>query len=223
MMKLAWTKKQIPVLFLGMLIGVVGCGETAPTSPESTDSQTSTPAPAASDSAARSANPAAGVVPTAITARNLTGVWLGEAVLDQQKLQQTVSQLDAEAQKLVGVKVESFLSTVMAMEFREDGTVENEVEIRSTDGKMLRDGSVASWRILESKPNGLLVQTQERIADGSVATDQLFYQFSGDRNRIAIQIPVSQELQGCDAMIVFERQTLPPTNVAAGAKETLTK
>jgi len=153
----------------------------------------------------------------------LTGVWIGEAILDKQKLQKKISQLDPEAQKLVNVQLKSFLSTMMAMEFRANGTVENAVEIRAANGKLLQDSSVGSWRVMESKPNGLLVQTQERLADGRVVSDQMFYQFSGDRNQIAIKVPVAGELQDCDAMIVFNRQASKSTNIATRLTGTQTK
>ena len=148
---------------------------------------------------------------------------MGKAILDREKYQQKVAQLDPETQKEIGLKAKRFLSIVMAMEFRDNGTVENEVEILSPEGETVRGGSVAQWQVMESKPHGLLVQVQENLPDGNVATGQMYYQFSADRNRIAIKAPVTEELQGCDAMIVFTRHSLPPTNVAARQTDSFAK
>ena len=214
MMSLAWVKKLVLVLSIGLMIAAAGCSKTA-------DSGASTP----SDSAASSAQGSRTFsgVPAELTAHSLTGAWLGRAVMDQEKFQSKVSQLNAESQAAAGVIAKTFLSTAMAMEFHENGIVENEVEVLTTQGKTLRDGSRAIWRVLESKPNGLLVQTQEQGPNGTVATDEMFFQFSGDRNQMAVKIPVGAALHDCDAMIIFERQTLPPTNVAAAPTGTTSK
>lgn len=221
MKNLAWIEKLTPVLFLGLLIAAVGCGETAttdtapsnpPTGVQSTDQQ-----------ASAEAAPLAPKAPSAPTASSLTGAWMGRAVMDQEKLRQKISQLDPETQKDVSLKAKRFLSMAMAMEFRENGTVQNEVEILSTEGKMVRGGSVAQWHVMESSPHALLVQVRERLKDGTISSGKMYYQFSADRNQIAIHAPVTEELQGCDAMIVFNRRTLPPANVAARPTETMAK
>ncbi len=222
MKSLALIEKLFPCLVLGLLIGAVGCGTKTTASSEPGDIGAQE-ASVAQDSSVVASATGTSSAPVALTARSLAGVWLGKAVLDARKLEQRVSQLDPENQKVASAKAKSFLSTVMAMEFRENGTLESEVELISTQGQILRDGSLASWRVLDAKPNGLLVQIQERLADGTIASDQHFYQFSADRNQIAFRVPVSPELRDCDAMVVFERKTLPPTNVATGPKATLTK
>lgn len=216
MKNLAWVEKLAPVLFLGMLIAAVGCGETAttdtapnsnqPTEVQATDQQASVEA-----------------APAALTASSLTGAWMGKAVMDQEKLLQKISQLDPETQKDVTLKAKRFLSMVMAMEFRENGTVQNEVEILSPEGKMVRGGSVSQWHVMESSPHALLVQVRERLKDGTITSGKMYYQFSADRNQIAIHAPVTEELQGCDAMVVFNRRTLPPVNVATRPTETMAK
>ena len=211
MKSLGWVEKLVLVLSVGLLIGAAGCGS------KTVDSGASDQLDQGALSAQNSG------VPTTLTARSLTGAWLGKAILDQEKFQNKVAQLDAESKTLASVKAKSFLSIAMAMEFHENGTVENEVEMLSAQGKLMRDGSRASWRVLELKPNGLLVQVQEQQPNGTVLTDNTFYQFSGDRNQMAIRVPVGQELLDCDAMIVFERKTLPPTNVAAGPTGTMAK
>ena len=214
MKSLAWVKKLVLVFSICLMVVAAGCSKRA-------DSGVS----AASDSGASSAQGSSKFtgVPTELTARSLTGAWLGKAVLDQEKFKNKVSQLNAESQATAAVIAKSFLSMAMAMEFHEDGTVENEVEVLSAQGKLLRDGSRATWQVLESNPNGLLVQTQEKRSNGAISTDKMFFQFSGDRNQMAVKVPVGHQLQDCDAMIIFERKTLPPTNVATAPSGTISK
>ena len=158
-----------------------------------------------------------------LSAQQLSGVWLGEAVLDEVKLQNKVGQLPAESREFVLAKARSFLSTVMAIEFRADGTVENDLAIVSVDGQVLRDGSIGSWRVVENKDDGLVVETQERLTDGTTATDQVFYKFFDNGNRFAMAVPVNEDLQGCNAMLVFGRQAMPAANLADGGIDTQTK
>lgn len=207
MKSLAWVKKLVLVLSIGLVIGAVGC------SSKTVDS-------GGSPQSGSEATSAQGSV---VTPRSLTGAWLGEAAIDQEKLQSKMAQLDKEAQALAGIRAKSFLSTAMAMEFHENGTVDNEVEVISTQGKFLREGSSAVWKVLETKPHALLVQIQEKLPNGTVATERMFFQFSADRNKMAVGVPVGPDLQGCDAMIVFERKSLPPTNVAAAPSSTISK
>ena len=209
MKRMAWIEKLILVLLPCLLVGLSGCG-----------SETTVSSGAQSTSSAVAGGAS---TPVALTARTLTGAWLGEAILDEEKFQEQISQLDAETQKRVKLQAKSFLTTAVAMEFRENGTVQNEVELVSIHGKLLHDGSFGSWQVLESRPNGMLVQLQERSSNGEVSTVKNFYQFSQDRNQMAIKIQVSKELATCDAMVVFDRKSLPPVNVAAGDTGTINK
>lgn len=202
-------KHQLFAIFCASAIGFVGCSK---------------PTPEVTKSAQQRASQAIqSEQPTNISPNAITGVWFGTASLDTNKLQQKVQGLTQEEQNAVAAKAQSFLSTVMAMDFRANGTVENEVELKSIDGQVIRDGSVGQWKVVEAKPNGLLVETQEKMSNGIVTTNQVFYQFFANGNQIAISVPVSQDLEGCDSMLVFERRTLPPTNVAEASNGTVTK
>ena len=159
----------------------------------------------------------------AYTSENLMGIWLGNATLDETKLRRKLESLAPEQQQLALAKAKSFLSTLMAVEYRHDGTLENDLEIVSIDGQILRDGSTGSWRVVEPRNDGLLIETQETLSDGSVATGQSYLKFFADRSRFVAAVPISEDLQGCDAMLVFERQTLRDTNLAEGNSDTQTK
>ena len=75
----------------------------------------------------------------------------------------------------------------------------------SIDGQVLRDGSTGSWKVIESKDDGLLIETQETLSDGSVASGHSYLKFFANRSRFVAAVPVSDDLLGCDAMLVFER------------------
>ena len=110
MKNLAWVEKLVLVLSVGLLIGATGCSSKTV---DSAASDTSAPG-------ALSAQAEFSGEPTTLTARSLTGAWLGGAVLDQEKFRSKVAQLNPESQTLAGVKAKSFLSTAMAMEFHEN-------------------------------------------------------------------------------------------------------
>ena len=162
-------------------------------------------------------------VAAAMPEQQLSGVWLGSAVMDEAKFEQKISELNPEQQQLLIAKAGSFLSMVMAVEFRNDGVMENGVEMVSTDGQLLRDNSVGKWKIISAENNDLLVETQETLSDGTVATDQTVYKFFPDGNRFAMSVPASEELQGCNPMLVFQRESVQNTNLAEGLTDTLAK
>jgi len=147
-------------------------------------------------------------------ANRLVGIWLGTASIDEGKLQAKLDQLAVENRNGAIAKAQSFLSTTMAIEYKEDGSVENDLELVSVDGRLLRDGSIGTWRIVESVGDGLLIETEETLSDGTIATNQFDYKFAEDGTQFVLPVPVSEELQGCDATLVFKRQTLPVVNVA---------
>jgi hypothetical protein len=198
-------------LVSAMICIALGCAKSESTEPANEGGST-TQAPTQQDQVAGSISPDV-----------LSGIWLGGATLDEAKFQQKLERLVPEQRDVVVAKAKSFLSTVIAIEFRRDGTVENDMEIISVDGQVMRDGSQGSWKVIQSKSDGLVVETQERLTDGSIAADQVFYHFFEDGNRFALAVPVSEDLQGCNAMLVFERQILSSNNLADGGSGTQTK
>lgn len=190
-----------------------GCAKSeAPKPSGGTDDATSQAQPTPQDKIAQS-----------FTSENLMGIWLGNATLDEAKLRRKLQPLTSERQQLAIAKATSFLSTVMAVEYKHDGTLENDLELMSIDGKVLRDGSTGFWRVVEPKVDGLVIETQETLSDGSIATSQSYLKFFAEGNRFVAAVPIGEDLQGCDAMLVFERQTLPDANLAEGNLETQNK
>lgn len=202
------------IFVTGFLVGALGCSE--PTSETSAKSQTTTlDSQAASETTSTSTN-----VKTQPTSNDLPGIWLGNAVIDKEKLTQKISSLTPEQQELILAKASSFLSTIMAVEYKPDGTLENDLEMVSMDGQVMRDGSRGNWRVLESRDSGLVIETSETLPDGNIAKTESFLKFFADGNRFVTAVTLGPDLRDCDAMIVFEKQQLTGLNVANQNLET---
>ena len=204
------SKLSLLACLTAFTIGLTGCGKTKPIDPAPKTKTTQSESPHDK-------------VATTSMHQKLTGVWLGWASLDQSRLQEALSQLPPAQRAVTAAKAKSFLSTVMAIDFRRDGTVENDLEIVATNGQVLRDGTTGNWTVLESTIQGVLVETTETIADGSVSRAQKRYQFLSSENEFAMPVEVDAELSQFNARMVFQRQSLPPTNVAKGSTNSQTK
>ncbi|MDA7902787.1 hypothetical protein N9B31_03925 [Mariniblastus sp.] len=204
----------ISFLFVGSMTGMLGCSE--PTSATADKSQSTDPG----NKIASTAIPTTTPVEAKLTLDDLPGIWLGNAVLDQSKLTQKISSLTPEQQELVLAKATSFLSTIMAVEYKTDGTLENDLEMVSMDGQVMRDGSQGNWRVLESRVDGLVIETSETLPNGTIAKTESFLKFFADGNRFVTAVTLGPDLQDCDAMIVFEKQQLTGLNVAEQNVET---
>lgn len=202
------------IFVTGFLVGALGCSE--PASETSAKSQTTTlDSQAASETTSTSTN-----FKTQPTSNDLPGIWLGNAVIDKAKLTQKISSLTPEQQELILAKASSFLSTIMAVEYKPDGTLENDLEMVSMDGQVMRDGSRGNWRVLESRDSGLVIETSETLPDGNIAKTESFLKFFADGNRFVTAVTLGPDLRDCDAMIVFEKQQLTGLNVANQNLET---
>lgn len=196
-----------------MFSSLVGCGGdqvvTAPSNPAVSDSTSQTAA--TGDSSVQSATEKA------------TGIWLGGAYLDQTKLQElAATKTDAEGQALMQ-RAQSFLSTVMAIEFAANGEMVNEVEITPHGMQTIVEASAGTWKVVEADAERMVVETETETADGTMAKDQKVYNFYADGNHFALQVPYDEELNQCEPLIIFERQNIEGTVVAEVPPTNLTK
>ena len=111
----------------------------------------------------------------------------------------------------------------MAVEYKSDGTVENDLELVAVDGQLLRDGSAGTWSIVKSDESQIVIETAESLADGSIASSQVTYRFGSQPDQFVVAVPVNEDLQACDAVLVFQRQTLPAANLAEIGQQTQAK
>jgi hypothetical protein len=153
----------------------------------------------------------------------VVGIWLGTAAFNEANLKSKLNSLEEMRQDNVIAQAESFLSTVMAIEFRRDGSFENDLEMVAVDGQPLRDGTQGQWRMVESNGQAFVIETTETSTEGTTSTSQATYQLGQDVNEFSLSVPVTADLQGCDARLVFKRQLIPVADVAEGATGTQLK
>jgi hypothetical protein len=189
---------------LGSFSGCNSGAENRSAQPTQTDNQ------AGSESAAVQQDLLAGVN----AKQQLIGVWLGQALLDEEALLQKLKPLSPPQRTEVLRSAEEFLTTVMAMELRGDGSMEKEFEITPNGGQPLRDGGSGAWRIVESKGDQAVMETTATLFDGTVVTDRQLLRFYPDGNRLAVSVQLGDTLAGCNPQIVLYRQPLPDADLA---------
>ncbi len=145
--------------------------------------------------------------------QKLVGVWLGEAYLDESRLELKLQTLPPQRQQEILERARTFMTTILAIDFRADGTLENDGEVTPVGGTPIRLGGNGTWRALESNENKLLIETTERLVDGTISTTKQLYRFYPDGRQVALTVEMD-ELDSCSPMIIFTRQHLSPTNVA---------
>ena len=138
----------------------------------------------------------------------LVGVWLGGAYLDEDLLAQRLQDCTPEAGDEILRKAQYFAGTMMAIDFRPDGSLENEIEIVPPSGQPQREQGLGSWRIAQIAEDGFVVEIAEKHIDGSVTKSQKVYRFYDDGDHFAVSIPLDGVLGECNPLIVFERQSL---------------
>lgn len=144
---------------------------------------------------------------------NLAGHWAGVSYLDETKLKQKYDSLTDPAQKEALVRAaEAFLSLVVAVEYKANGTMESDVEMLSTNGEVVREVVVGTWRVVETKGLKLIVEIQERVPDKTPEPVRKFFQFYEGGDHLATPIETAPELAELNPLIVFER--LPAAVVA---------
>lgn len=137
----------------------------------------------------------------------LLGVWLGTATIDQQRLKSKMDTLsDAEREQIRAI-VDSYLSTVMAMQFDDQGTVENDVEMK-LNGRTIRETSVGVYRIVDRTDSALEIEVREQLQDGTQLTTRKTIRFGADGRTMEFEVPLGESLDGVGARLVFERQML---------------
>jgi len=184
----------------------VGCAERPAQVSSAGDQQDQSPA-AVATGGSNANTPAVPLTSVAV------GTWLGQAILDEASLEAKLKQLPADEQERVFVISENFLSTVMAMDIRKDGTIESEVEMKPMGDRPIRDSTVGQWRATQVDNDQLAVELAELAEDNSTVITKRSFRFYPDRNAFVMSVPIPTELQGCEAVMIFERQS-PVANVA---------
>ena len=141
--------------------------------------------------------------------RRLVGVWLGEAYLDDQLVQTTLDSVTESQQKTaIQNHVTSFRSTIMAIQFNADGTMEQQINITPVGGQTLDGKSVGNWAVIDHEGNQLIVETVELDDQGAEAVAERLFEISEDGMVLATPAPVDPALANCNPMLLFGRQIM---------------
>lgn len=207
-------RSVLSTIMTGVVVVSVGCAER-PAVVSSIDlqvEQDQSPATIATGVADQSAT-------TAPLSQAVVGTWLGQAMLDEPTLERKLEQLTPDEQERVFIIAENFLSTVMAMDVRNDGTIESEVEMQPLGEAPIRDSTVGQWRATQTGADQLAIELEELAEDDSTVLTKRSFQFYPDRNAFVMPVPIPEELKGCQAIMVFERQSAT-ANVAQRSENT---
>lgn len=196
------------ILGLSATIGFTGCAKESATEAKKEPPVSQTQTVNENDIAQKAVTPVA-------QSPQLVGVWLGEAKLDMVKLQQKLDQMPPDYRRAAEAKAKSFLSMVMGVDFRADGTVESEVELFSLDGQKLHDGSLGAWKVVSVDGDNVHVENQENLSDGSISINQNVYQFL-TADTMKLDVDAVEDLKDCSPQLIFTRQILDQTDVAQG-------
>ena len=137
----------------------------------------------------------------------LIGIWLGTPAIDQDKVRARLADLDESRREGARQRVDVFMSTVMAMEFTEQGTVENDVEMQ-IDGKTARETSLGRWRVTGRTADSVNIIVEETLADGTQITTRKTVRIDPSGNQIQFDVPLGEPLEAVDSRLVFKRQVL---------------
>lgn len=197
-----YCESVLSTVMAGAIVLSIGCAER-PAPVSAVDSQQEQ-GPAAVATGSSNANANAAKAPLADV---VVGTWLGQAMLDETALEQKLEQLPADEQERIFVIAENFLSTVMAMDVRNDGTIESDIEMQPLGEPAIRDNTVGQWRATQIDDDQLAVELAELAADDSTVITKRSFRFYPDRNAFVMSVPIPTELEGCQAMMIFERQS----------------
>ncbi len=193
-----------------MTMVTVGCARPAEVATQDpTDSQPVNQPAAGVDQTGEQGLTGAAAYPT-----QLVGVWLGEAYLDEAMFEQKFQTIPTERQHGVLNSARTFLTTDMAIVFRADGSMENDMELTPIGGQTIREGSTGNWRAVESKENRILIETTTQLSDGTTATNKQLFHVYPEGDRVALEVSMPGELSECSPLIILIRQPSPDTNVA---------
>lgn len=162
--------------------------------------------PSTEETSAAATTPSSATVEVAQQPHRLTGVWLGAAYIEEEKLQAKLNGLTDEAakQNLI-LQVQTFKSMLVGADFGTDGSFTLDAEITPAGGQPARDQSKGQWEISSTLDEMVMVKSTEAREDGSAEETFKQYNFIDDDHFYWVPT-LSEDLQACDAMIVFERQ-----------------
>ncbi len=151
--------------------------------------------------------------------RSLVGIWLGQTGIDTDKLQQKLAALEGDSKAELESLVQDFMTTIMAIDFRDDGTMDSEIELTFGGQDLELEASHGTWKIIEVQQNCVTVATVEQLADGTIEESQQSFEFHEDRSMLVTTVPAQNGLRDLNPRLVFHREFLTPPNDMAATDE----
>lgn len=143
------------------------------------------------------------------TSHPLVGVWLGQGMVDLNLVSLATNGLSATTQYEVESSAKVFLATEMAIEFKENGTMETAVEVVNKLGKRESGIGIATWEAVQTMtPGEYRVASVEEQADDSKVTDYKTYRVSEDGRTLTLLVDLPGVLGQCQPKIVLQKQRL---------------
>ncbi len=178
----------------------VGCGKPKQ------DPANQTPAQAPADGPESNETGAIEFRSTEQAQQVLAGLWLGQAVINEDTLKDLLSGMTEPEQQALVKESQTFASTQMAMEFSGDGSMETAVEITPVGAQPIQGQTFARWNVVKAQGNQVIVETTQQNENGEAVSTQTVYTVSADGNRIVMQANVASPLAQCEPMIYLDRQ-----------------
>ena len=136
--------------------------------------------------------------------QTLAGVWLGKAFLEDKLVEAEFEARPNDEEKMAFVdEAELFLTTMVAVHFKNDGTFEQDIEQAATGMRQMGQGT---WRVRDQQGDKLIVETVEVDAEGKEITTERLFQLYPDQNGFAMPAPVVESLTSCNPLLIFSRQ-----------------
>lgn len=144
----------------------------------------------------------------------LVGVWLGMPQLNQERLEQKLATLDADAKARLLTFVQNFKTTVMAIEYRADGKVYSEIQV-TVDNQPVFEASEGNWKVARASENRVSISTVENLADGKISQSTSDYTLYEKNNVMVTTVPTHAELADLNPQMVFTRENLDSVTAEA--------
>jgi hypothetical protein len=151
------------------------------------------------------------------------GLWYGQATLNEALVEERLKNLPQQQQEELILRAQSFLSTMMAIEFLPNGNMENEIGIAPPGEPLMSEARKGTWKIVEKQGNQFVIETTENLPNGESEVNQRLYEISEDGNQIALMVPLNGELGECEPFILMSRTTFKDENLARSPANTVVK
>lgn len=136
----------------------------------------------------------------------LAGLWLGKAIINEDTLKSLLAEMTEPQQQALLKESQTFVSTQMAMQLANDGSMETAVEVTPVGAQPIQGQTFARWRVLEAQGNQVIIETTQQNENGEATQSQTAYTVSADGNRIVMQANVGSALAQCEPLIYLDRQ-----------------